>query len=281
MRQLFLLLCIAILLTSKAGAAAKEQEFRFKKRDAQSVVLMGEFNGWKGQPMSKGPDGTWTAKVTLPTGSHGYKFLVNGTDWILDPDNQTRKTVNGVENSAMEVKEGGSSTLAPTATAMPSPTAAAAASPASSGGGSLDFKVVADRTRFDFDRSGNNHTITTKEKWGYKVTLENRAFRTIDGAEVQYRQFKLDDTLRGGSQLVGVAGSTTISGLRTGQKFSFETVPVELERQELRAGWVYTDDVKRKVKDGLAGLWIRVMHGGQVAFEWQQPPDLKNNAKWE
>jgi hypothetical protein len=98
---------------------------------------------------------------------------------------------------------------------------------------------------------------------------------------VQYRQFKLDDTLRGGSQLVGVAGSATVNGLRTGQKFSFETVPVELERQELRAGWVYTDDAKRKVKDGLAGLWIRVMQGGQVAFEWQQPPDLKNNAKWE
>lgn len=279
MRRLFFLLLVTALLTRNA-AAAKEQEFRFKKPDAQSVVLMGEFNGWKGQPMSKSSDGTWTAKVTLPAGSHGYKFLVNGTDWILDPDNPKRKTVNGVENSAMEVKEGGSSTFGSAATATPAPQAPAATLPAATSG-SLDFNVAADRTRFGFDRSGNDHTITTKEKWGYKVTLENRAFKTIDGAEVQYRQFKLDDTLRGGSQLVGVAGSATINGLRNGQKFSFETVPVELERQELRAGWVYTDDAKRKVKDGLAGLWIRVMHGGQVAFEWQQPPDLKNSAKWE
>jgi hypothetical protein len=268
-----------MILVAGNVAAAREQEFRFKKPDAQSVVLMGEFNGWKGQPMSKGSDGTWKTKVALPAGTHGYKFFVNGTDWILDPDNPKRKTVNGVENSAMEVTEGGSSTPAPTTMATPSPPAAAT-TPAATGG-TLDFNVVADRTRFDFDRSGNNHTITTKEKWGYKVTLENRAFKTIDGAEVQYRQFKLDDTLRAGSQLVGVAGSTTVNGLRTGQKFSFETVPVELERQELRAGWVYTDDAKRKVKDGLAGLWIRVMQGGQVAFEWQQPPDLKNNAKWE
>ena len=277
MRRLFLILSLATLLAGNA-TAAKQQEFRFKKADAQSVVLMGEFNGWKGQAMSKGADGTWTAKVTLPAGTYGYKFLVNGTDWILDPDNPKRKTVEGVENSAIEVKEGGGSSLP--ATAAASPTATVASTPAAAGG-SLDFNVVADRTRFEFDRSGSNHTITTKEKWGYKVTLENRAFKTIDAAEVQYRQFKLDDTLRGGSNLVGYAGSTTISGLRNGQKFSFETVPVELERQELRAGWVYHDDAKRKVKDGLAGLWIRVMQGGQVAFEWQQPPDLKNNAKWD
>lgn len=241
---------------------------------------MGEFNGWRGQSMTKGSDGTWTTKVTLPTGTHGYKFLVNGSDWVLDPENAKRKTVEGVENSAMEVKETGSAAVASAATPATG-TVAAVASSAGPAGGRLDFNVTADRTRFDFDRSGNKHTITTKEKWGYKVTLENRSFKTIDGAEVQYRQFKLDDAVRGGSKLVGVSGSATINALRTGQKFSFETVPVELEREELRAGWYYTDNAKAKVKDGLAGLWIRVVQGGETLFEWQQPPDLKNNAKWE
>lgn len=276
----FLLLSLALGIFASTAWAAKEQEFRLKKADAQSVTLMGEFNGWKGQPMTKGPDGTGTTNVTLPAGTHGYKFLVNGTDWMLDPDNPKKKSVAGVENSAIEVKEGSASAATSATPPPPSGTAAPVAAAAPSGG-SLDFNVVADRTRSQFDRSGSSHTVTTKEKWGYKVTLENRAFKPVDGAEVQYRQFKLDDALRGESKLVGVAGSTTISGLRTGQKFSFETVPVELERQELRPGWVYTDDAKRKVKDGLAGLWIRVMQGGQVAFEWQQPPDLKNNAKWE
>ena len=239
---------------------------------------MGEFNGWKGQPMTKAADGTWTAKVTLPAGTHGYKFLVNGTEWLLDPENPKRKNVDSVENSAMEVRQGASSN----ATAVPRYSASpAAARDKPTAGGTLDFNVTADRTRFDFDRSGNRHTVTTKEKWGYKVTLENRAFRTIDNAEVQYRQFKLDDALRGGSKLVGVGGSTTIDGLRNGQKFSFETVPVELERLQLRPGWSYHDDAKAKVKDGLAGLWIRVMQGGQVVFEWQQPPDLKKTAAWE
>ena len=279
MRRLAALLLSALLL-SDTCAAAKEQEFRLRKPDAQSVVLMGEFNGWKGQAMSKGSDGTWTAKVLLPTGTHAYKFLVNGTDWTFDPENPKRKTADGVENSAMEVKDTGSAAVVSTATPSPAALAAASAT-ATPPSGRLDFNVIADRTRFDFDRSGNKHTVTTKEKWGYKVTLENRAFKTIDGAEVQYRQFKLDDAVRGGSKLVGVSGSATISGLRNGQKFSFETVPVELERQELRAGWYYTDDAKAKVKDGLAGLWIRVVQGGETVFEWQQPADLKNSAKWE
>jgi hypothetical protein len=241
-------------------------------------MLMGEFNGWRGQSMTKGSDGTWTTRVTLPAGSHAYKFLVNGSDWVFDPDNPKRKTVDGVENSAMEVKEGGSPTAGSAATPAPV-TAPATTTPAS---GRLDFNIVADRTRFDFDRSGNRHTITTKEKWGYKVTLENRSFKTVDGAEVQYRQFKLDDAVRGGAKLVGIGGSTTMSSLRTGQKFSFETTPMELERMELRPGWVWTDEeLKRKVKDGLAGIWLRVTQGGNVVFEWQQPADLKNNAKWE
>ncbi|HSH39680.1 MAG TPA: glycogen-binding domain-containing protein [Chthoniobacterales bacterium] len=109
MQRLLLLLTSSILLQSTAPAA-KEQEFRFKKSDAQTMMLMGEFNGWKGQPMTKGSDGTWTAKVTRPAGADGYKFLVDGADWVLDPDNSKGKSVDGVENSAMEVKEGAGST---------------------------------------------------------------------------------------------------------------------------------------------------------------------------
>jgi 1,4-alpha-glucan branching enzyme len=94
---------VAILLMQRT-AAAGEHEFRYKAPDAKSVELMGEWNDWKAIPMTKGDDGVWTAKVTLSTGTHGYKFLVNGTDWVFDPDNSNKKTVNGAENSAIEIK---------------------------------------------------------------------------------------------------------------------------------------------------------------------------------
>src|SRR4051812_6626084 len=96
--------CVAIILT-RGTARAGEHEFRYKAPDAKSVELMGEWNDWKATPMTKGDDGVWTAKVTLSAGTHGYKFLVNGTDWVFDPDNSEKKKVNDVENSSIEIKD--------------------------------------------------------------------------------------------------------------------------------------------------------------------------------
>ena len=65
---------------------------------------MCENNGWKGVTMTKGDDGVWTVKVTLSAGTYAYKFLVNGKDWVFDPDNSAKKTVDGNENSSAEIK---------------------------------------------------------------------------------------------------------------------------------------------------------------------------------
>ena len=95
--------CVAIILTA-GRAAAEEHEFRYKAPEAKSVELICEFNGWKSVPMTKGDNGMWRTKVSLSPGTYGYKFLVNGTDWVFDPDNSNKKTVDGIENSAVEIK---------------------------------------------------------------------------------------------------------------------------------------------------------------------------------
>ena len=99
-----ILVCGAAVILMRATALAEDHEFRYKNADAKSVELMGEWNDWKAVPMTKGDDGVWTAKVSLSTGTYGYKFLVNGTDWMFDPDNSEKKTVNGTENSSIEIK---------------------------------------------------------------------------------------------------------------------------------------------------------------------------------
>src|SRR2546423_322745 len=99
-----LLLCCVALILTRGVATADDHEFRYKAPDAKTVEVMGEWNGWKAVPMTKGDDGVWTAKVTLSTGTHAYKFLVDGKDWVFDPDNSAKKTVDGVENSAVEIK---------------------------------------------------------------------------------------------------------------------------------------------------------------------------------
>src|SRR5205085_778829 len=95
-----LVCCVAIILTQR-NANAADHEFRYKAPDATSVELMCESNGWKSVSMTKGDDGVWTAKVSLSPGTYGYKFLVNGKDWVLDPDNSAKKTVDGIENSSI------------------------------------------------------------------------------------------------------------------------------------------------------------------------------------
>jgi hypothetical protein len=123
-----LLVLIGGVLFFGLSAWGKDQEFRLEKPDAQSVALMCECNQWKAQPMTKQNDGTWTTTVSLSPGSYGYKFLVNGTEWVFDPKNPNRKTVNGVENSAIEITDGGSAVMAPAVGSISTPAATPAGS---------------------------------------------------------------------------------------------------------------------------------------------------------
>jgi hypothetical protein len=58
-----------------------------------SVWLTGSMVNWAGTPpagavqFSLGVDGGWTGSFAFEAGTHQYKFIVNGTDWILDPTN--------------------------------------------------------------------------------------------------------------------------------------------------------------------------------------------------
>ena len=74
------------------------------REDISSVYLMGEFNEWTTtNPMSDSDDdGIWTTTITLDEGEYQYKFLINGSIWINDPDNPVIST-GGYDNSIIEV----------------------------------------------------------------------------------------------------------------------------------------------------------------------------------
>jgi hypothetical protein len=60
---------------------------------ADSVWLTGSFLGWAGDPgdgavvLARGDDQVWSAEHLVAPGHHVYKFIVDATDWIADPDN--------------------------------------------------------------------------------------------------------------------------------------------------------------------------------------------------
>ncbi|MEZ4393908.1 MAG: alpha-amylase family glycosyl hydrolase [Polyangiales bacterium] len=92
-----------------------EVRFTYRNADARTVWLSGTFTRWAATPaagaleMSRGADGAWTVTTTItPVGPHQYKFIVNGTDWVRDPENpETESDGNGGLNSVIRVCGGG------------------------------------------------------------------------------------------------------------------------------------------------------------------------------
>ena len=64
-----------------------EVTFRYSAPSATSVSLRGDMNGWGETAMTKGTDGVWSITLTLDNGEYGYKFYVNGKEWLRDPNN--------------------------------------------------------------------------------------------------------------------------------------------------------------------------------------------------
>lgn len=85
----------AVAAVDAAGMAARcDHGFRLDGHGTDSSVwLTGSFVGWASTPaggavaFTLGVDGGWTASYAFEAGTHQYKLVVNGTDWILDPTN--------------------------------------------------------------------------------------------------------------------------------------------------------------------------------------------------
>ena len=79
--------------------------FQIEAPDAKSVYLAGEFTGWEADPikLKKARNGKWQTSVALPTGSHQYRFMVDG-EWRDDPT-ATERIVNefGTQNCVRAV----------------------------------------------------------------------------------------------------------------------------------------------------------------------------------
>ncbi|KOH42877.1 isoamylase early set domain-containing protein [Sunxiuqinia dokdonensis] len=73
---------------------------------AESVSLVGDFNGWDtaASPMSKLKTGEFTSQLTLEKGkAYEFRYLVDGQKWLNEPD-ADRFVANsfGEENSVIE-----------------------------------------------------------------------------------------------------------------------------------------------------------------------------------
>ena len=144
----------------------------------------------------------------------------------------------------------------------------------------LNFTVTSLKKRFDVERSQSAGSKQSNEKWGYTITIENKTFKDLENLEVEYRQYKYDEVIRGEAKLKAVPGKITIPALGNAKKFTFDTEPVSIEKKELKPGWTYKGGGEKKQADSVVGYWLKIMQGGEVVYETQYPPDAKNKMTW-
>jgi 1,4-alpha-glucan branching enzyme len=111
MATVLVFLGLGVVPSPTAEVATDQVSFHFELHapDASRVELLGTFNDWQaGQIVLRGPDasGHWEASVDLPAGRHEYVFLVDGKEWIADPEvGLSRPDGFGRENTVITIYE--------------------------------------------------------------------------------------------------------------------------------------------------------------------------------
>jgi hypothetical protein len=84
-------------------------QFVLEAPGATSVAVAGDFSEWEDRYTLEDldGDGVWTGRVPMVTGVHKYMFVIDGVDWVTDPNAQhyaddgfgNRNAVIAVESS--------------------------------------------------------------------------------------------------------------------------------------------------------------------------------------
>jgi hypothetical protein len=83
-------------------------QFVVEAEAAESVHLAGDFSEWQPSIALSDPDGdgVWSGRVPLEPGVHEYMFVIDGSEWISDPNAAvSRDDGFGRQNSLLAVSE--------------------------------------------------------------------------------------------------------------------------------------------------------------------------------
>lgn len=91
------------------GSPREPVQFVLVRPDARSVAVVGDFNDWGLNDtalVATNHQGVWSVTAPVPAGVHRYAFVVNGKEWVTDP-NAPRSAGDdfGLPSSALVVED--------------------------------------------------------------------------------------------------------------------------------------------------------------------------------
>lgn len=92
-----------------AAPACQSYTFTYVNADATSVWVTGDFTAWATTPpgalvLTNDGSGNWSLTTHLGAGKFLYKYIVDGTSWIVDPTNpNTEPDGYGAQNSVLQL----------------------------------------------------------------------------------------------------------------------------------------------------------------------------------
>lgn len=74
-------------VSKKPAGKMRNISFKLFNRSATEVFIIGDFNNWNREPLTKIPDRNWETSVQLAPGTYKYLYVINGKR-TKDPSNK-------------------------------------------------------------------------------------------------------------------------------------------------------------------------------------------------
>ncbi len=127
-----------------------------------------------------------------------------------------------------------------------------------------------------------NGRTTTEEKWGYSVTVINKASQSLDNLRTEYRLFATKDNVHVKEKegLKKKAYRSAIESVPSLGRTVFRTETISAFKMKYNANIHSAKTGDTSSRETLHGIWFRLYRGDQLVQEIAMPASLTTTETW-
>ena len=156
------------------------------------------------------------------------------------------------------------------------------------------FQVHMSRARFSTETTESdvrltdgttrkNARITTEEKWGFGLILNNRTSAPLENLRAEYILYAtMDDVHKDGKKegLRQARYGVKLDPVPAQGRLDFRTDSVSVSKMRYKGNIVSAATGDNRSRESLHGIWIRIYRGDEIIYEEASPGTLMRTEKW-